>query len=44
MEIIGLIIIVIWVISKLLGGSKGGGGLNTYQKYEAFEKVRKGKK
>lgn len=44
MEFICLVIISIWGISKLFGGTNNKGGLNTYQKYEIFEKIRKGKK
>ena len=45
METIGLIIIGVWLINKLFGGSSSSkGGLNTYQKYETFEKIRKRKK
>ncbi len=41
LEFIGLVIISIWVISKLFGGTNNKGGLNEIEKYKTFESLRK---
>lgn len=41
METIGLIIIIIWGISKLFGGNSNKGVLNNIEKYKTFESFRK---
>lgn len=41
MEFIGLIIISIWGVSKLFGGTNSKGGLNGIEKYKTFESFRK---
>jgi len=41
LEFICLVIISIWVISKLFGGTNNKGGLNEIEKYKTFESLRK---
>lgn len=43
MESIGLIVIIVWVVSKLLGGSSSSnkGGLNEIEKCKTFDSFRK---
>lgn len=40
LEFIGLVIISIWGVSKLLGGTSNKGGLNGIEKYKTFESFR----
>lgn len=42
MEILGLIIVSIWIITKFLGGgSNNKGGLNNIEKYKTFDNFKK---